>query len=130
MHDTLHFLKIVQYDVVYFRGTLKEFLQVLVIGTIMTRQVVLLFPRISVRNVTAVMGGDKVHSTIDFHRVGIIENRHAPAYILFRNTVMVLEQGNVRVLSHGHQFPFFHYVAFHGKRTKIILLSMKEYFLA
>ena len=57
----------------------KEFLQVLVIGTIMTRQVVLLFPRISVRNVTAVMGGDKVHSTIDFHRVGIIENRHAPA---------------------------------------------------
>ena len=31
----------------------------------MTRQVVLLFPGISVRNVTAVVGGDKVHSTID-----------------------------------------------------------------
>ena len=95
----------------------------------MTGQVVLLFPGISVRNVTAVVGGDKVHPTIDFHRVGIIENRHAPAYILLWNTIMVLEQGNVRVLSHGHQFPLFHYVTFHGKRAKIILLSMKEHFL-
>ena len=76
------------------------------------------------------MDGDKVHATVDFHRVGIVENRHAPAYILLWNAVMVLEQGNVGVLSHSHQLPFFHYVTFHGKRPKIVLLSLKEHFLA
>ena len=50
LHGTLHFTEIVQYDIVYFRGTSEEFLQVLVIGAIMTGQVVLLFPGISVRN--------------------------------------------------------------------------------
>lgn len=43
LHGTLHFPEIVQYDIVYFRGTLEEFLQVLVIGAIVSRQVVLLF---------------------------------------------------------------------------------------
>ena len=52
------------------------------------------------------MGGDKVHATVDFHRVGIIENRHAPAYILLWNTVMVLEQGNVRVPSRRSSVSF------------------------
>ena len=109
---------------------MEEFLQVLVIGAIVSRQVVLLFPGISVGNVTAVMDGDKVHATVDFHRAGIMENRHAPAYILLRNAVMVLEQRDVRVLPGSHQFPLFHYVTFHGKRPKIILLSLKEHFLA
>ena len=68
----------------------------------MSRQVVLLFPGISVRNVTAVMGGDKAHATVDFHRVGIIENRHAPAYILLWNAVMVFEQRDVRVIPDSH----------------------------
>ena len=34
----------------------------------------------------AVAKDDKVHSTIDFHRVGIIENRHAPAAPLWRSS--------------------------------------------
>ena len=39
------------------------------------------------------MGGDKVHATVDFHRAGIIENRHTLSYIFIGNTVMVLELG-------------------------------------
>lgn len=37
LHGTLHFTEIIQYDIVYFRGTSEEFLQVLVIGAIMSR---------------------------------------------------------------------------------------------
>ena len=43
LHDMLHFPKIIQYDIVYFRGAPEEFLQVLVIRAIVSRQVVLLF---------------------------------------------------------------------------------------
>lgn len=76
------------------------------------------------------MGGDKVHATVDFHRIGIIENRHAPAYILLWNAVMVLEQRDVRVLPDSHQLPVFHHVTFYRKRSKVVLLSLKEHFLA
>ena len=74
-------------------------------------------------------GWDKVHATVYFHCVGIIENRHAPAYILLWNAVMVLEQRDVRVLPNGHQYPLFHHVTFQGKRSKIVLLSLEEHFL-
>ena len=44
LHDTLHFPEIIQYDIVYFRGTSEEFLEILVIRAIVPWQVVLLFP--------------------------------------------------------------------------------------
>ncbi|EGQ13310.1 ribonuclease 3 [Prevotella dentalis DSM 3688] len=44
LHEPLHFPEIIQYDIVHFRGTPEEFLQVLVIRAVMSRQVVLLFP--------------------------------------------------------------------------------------
>ena len=125
----LHFPKIIQYDIVYFRGALEEFLQILVIRAIVSRQVVLFFPGIGVGDVTAVVSGDKAHATVDFHRIGIIENRHTPSYIFLGDTVMVSEQRNIRVLTHGHEFSFFHYVTFLGKRTEIVLLATQEHLL-
>lgn len=56
LHDTFHFPKIIQYDIVHLRSVPEEFLQVLVIRTIVPRQVVLLFPRIGIEDVTAVSG--------------------------------------------------------------------------
>ena len=44
LHEPLHFLEIIQYDIVYFRGTSEEFLEILVIRAIVPWQVVLLFP--------------------------------------------------------------------------------------
>lgn len=61
--------------------TSEKFLQILVIRIIVPRQVVLLFPRIGIGNVTATMGGNQVHTTVDFYRIGIIENRHTSSYI-------------------------------------------------
>ena len=43
------------------------------------------------------MDGDKVHATVDFHHVSIVEDRHAFPHMFLRNTVMVLEQRYVGV---------------------------------
>ena len=53
LHDMLHFPKIIQYDIVYFRSAPEEFLQILVIRVIVFQQVVFLFPGIGVGYVTA-----------------------------------------------------------------------------
>ena len=76
------------------------------------------------------MDGDKVHATVDFHRVGIAEDRHAFPHMFLGNTVMVLEQRYVGVPADGHQLFLFHDVAFLWKRTEAVLLTTQEYLLA
>ena len=44
LHDAFHFPKIIQHYIVHFRGTPEKFFQILVIRTIVSRQVVFLFP--------------------------------------------------------------------------------------
>ena len=43
-YEPIRLPKIIQYDIVYFRGTSEEFLEILVIRAIVPWQVVLLFP--------------------------------------------------------------------------------------
>ncbi|RGJ16260.1 hypothetical protein DXD74_08825 [Bacteroides fragilis] len=130
MEDIAYFPKIIQYDIVHLRSVPEKFLQILVIRAIVSRQIVLLFPGISIGDVTAVVGGNQVHAAVNFYRAGIIENCHTPPHVLPWNTVMVPEQRDVRVLAHGHELSLFHYVTLQGKRAKIVFLSSQEHFLA
>ena len=76
------------------------------------------------------MDGDKVHATVDFHHVGIVEDRHAFPHMFLRNTVMVLAQRYVGVPADCHQLFLFHDVAFLWKRAEVALLTAQEHLLA
>ena len=76
------------------------------------------------------MDGNKVHATVDFHRVGIVEDRHAFPHMFLGNTVMVLEQRYVGVPADSHQLFLFHDVAFQWKRAEVVLLTAQEHLLA
>ena len=76
------------------------------------------------------MDCDKVHATVDFHHVGIVEDRHAFPHMFLRNTVMVLEQRYVGFPADGHQLFLFHDVAFQWKRAEVVLLTAQEHLLA
>ena len=81
----------------------------------MTGQVVLLLPRVCVRDVASVVRRHEVQTAIYLHCVGIVEDDNTLAHMFARNAVVVLEQGYVAVLADCHQFAFLHDKQFLGQ---------------
>ncbi len=71
LHPGVHFMKIVKDDVVHPGCTFEEFLQILVIRAVMSRQVVFLLPRVGVGDVAAVVCRHEIETAESpFHPAG------------------------------------------------------------
>ncbi len=81
LHPSVHFPQVIQNDIVHLRRTSEEFLEVLVVRAVMTGQVVLLLPRVCVRDVASVVRRHEVQTAICLHCVGIVEDDHTLAHM-------------------------------------------------
>ncbi len=81
----------------------------------MTGQVVLLLPRVCVRDVASVVRRHEVQTAIYLHCVGIVEDDNTLAHMFARNAVVVLEQGYVAVLADCHHLRSFMTNSFSGR---------------
>lgn len=123
-------MEIVEDDVVHLRSSIEDFLQILVVRTIMSGQVVFLLPRVCVRDVTAVMCRHEIETAVNLHRVGVIQDDNAFSHMLARHAVMVLEEGYMAVLAYGHQLSLLDDERFLGERTQKVLLPLQEHVFA
>ena len=123
-------LQVHEYNVVDGCGTLENLSQVLLIASMTAGQVVLGFLRVAVGRVITVMRSHMPEAMENLQCFRVIYNIHTFADILFRRTVMMLEERDVAIAYDRRRPALFHLIAYGRKRTQIVGFRTLEKFAA
>lgn len=123
-------LQVHEHDVVNRDGTLENLSQVLLIASMTAGQVVRGFLRVAVGRVITVMRSHMPEAMENLQCFRVIYNIHTFADILFRHTVMMLEERDVAIAHDRRRPALFHLIAYGKERTQIVGLRTLEKFAA